>query len=132
MSAYIRMLDDKLPRRIQGIYLTGSVALDDYRPGVSHIDFVAVSETALEPSELKLLRQVQTEHSRKLSVPKLDGVYLTWSALAATPLGLSAPYYLLGHFEPKGDFAITPVTWWTLHRHPLPLRGPTKPVVYHD
>jgi hypothetical protein len=132
MSAYARLVDEKLPGRIRGLYLTGSVALDDYRPGRSDIDFVAVSDTALEPSELEMLRYVHTELGRILPAPKLDGVYLTWSSLAAAPVGLSAPYCLRGQFEPKGDFAINPVTWWTLHRHPLSLRGPAEPAVHHD
>ena len=50
MSGYARLVDEKLPERIRGLYLTGSLALDDYRPGRSDIDFVAVSDTALEPS----------------------------------------------------------------------------------
>ena len=132
MSTYARLVDDKLPERIRGLYLTGSVALDDYRAGKSDIDFVAVSDTALEPSELEMLRQVHTELRRMLPAPKLDGVYLTWPALAAAPVGMSVPYCLRGEFESKGDFAINPVTWWTLHRHPLPLRGPAQPVVHHD
>lgn len=132
MSAYTRLVDDKLPRRICGLYLTGSVAFDDYRPRRSDIDFVAVCDTALAPSELEMLRQVHTELRRTIPSPKLDGVYLTWPALAAAPVGLSAPYCLRGRFEAKGDFAINPVTWCTLHRHPLPLRGPAQPVVHHD
>ena len=132
MSAYVRLVDDKLPGRIRGLYLHGSLALDDYRPGRSDIDFVAVSDTALESSEIERLRQVHIELRRTLPAPKLDGVYLTWPALAAAPVGLSAPYCLRGQFEPSGDFGINPVTWWTLHRHPLALRGPAKPVVHHD
>jgi hypothetical protein len=132
MSAYVRLVDDKLPERIRGLYLAGSVALDDYRPGHSDIDFVAVSDTALEPSELERLRWVHTELGRMLPDPKLDGVYLTWPALAAAPVGLSVPYCLRGRFEPRGDFAINPVTWSILHRHPLSLRGPATPVVHHD
>jgi hypothetical protein len=62
----------------------------------------------------------------------LDGVYLTWPALAAAPVGLSVPYCLRDQFEPSGDFAVNPVTWCLLHRHALPLRGPAKPVVHHD
>ncbi len=132
MSAYARLVDDKLPERIRGLYLSGSLALGDYQPGRSDIDFVAVSDSALQPSELGMLRLVHTELRRMLPDPQLDGVYLTWPDLAAAPVGLSVPYCLRGRFEPKGDFAINPVSWCTLHRHPLPLRGPAKPVVHHD
>jgi hypothetical protein len=132
MSAYARLVDEKLPGRIRGLYLTGSVALDDYRPGRSDIDFVTVSDTAMEALEIEALRQVHAELRRTRPAPKLDGVYLTWPALASAPVGLSAPYCLHNQFEPTGDFAINPVTWWTLHRHPLSLRGPAQPVVHHD
>jgi hypothetical protein len=131
MSAYARLVDEKLPGRIGGIYLSGSVALDDYQPGRSDLDFVAVSDTALQGPELEILRQVHTE-LRRLSGPKLDGVYLTWSALAAAPVGLSVPYCLRGRLEPNGDFAVNPVTWRLMGRHALPLRGPDKPVVHDD
>jgi hypothetical protein len=132
MSAYVRLVDDQLPGRIRGLYLTGSLALDDYRPGRSDIDFVAISDTSLRPSELEVIRRVHAELGRRMPDPKLDGVYLTWPDLAAAPVGLSAPYCLRGRFEPGGDFAINPVTWWTLHRHPLALRGPAEPAVHHD
>jgi len=132
MSAYARLVDEKLPERIRGLYLTGSLALDDYQPGRSDIDFVAVSETALQPAELRMLKRVHTELRRKVQGPKLDGVYLTWAALEAAPVGLLVPYCLRDQFERKGDFAVNPVTWSTLHRHPLALRGPTNPVVRHD
>jgi hypothetical protein len=136
MSAYARLVDDQLPGRIRGLYLTGSLALGDYRSGRSDIDFVAVSDTALAGSELETLRRVHTELRRTLpgpkSRPELDGVYLTWPALAAAPVGLSVPYCLRDQFEPSGDFAVNPVTWCILHRHALPLRGPAKPTVHHD
>jgi hypothetical protein len=132
ISAYVRLVDDKLPGRIRGLYLSGSLALHDYQAGRSDIDFVAVSDTALTGAELEMLRQVHTELPRTAPGPKLDGVYLTWSALAAPPLGLSVPYCLRDQFEPNGDFAVNPVTWCLLHRHALPLRGPAKPVVHDD
>lgn len=132
MSAYARLVDDKLPERIRGLYLVGSLALDDYRPGRSDIDFVAVSDTALKPSELGQLRWVHTQLRRRLPGPPLDGVYLTWPALAAAPVGLSVPYCLHGRFEFNGVFAVHPVTWCMLYRHARPLRGPAKPVVRHD
>ena len=131
MSAYARLVDEKLPGRIGGLYLSGSLALDDYQAGRSDIDFVAVSDTALQGSELEMLRRVHNE-LRRLSGPKLDGVYLTWSALAAAPVGLSVPYCLRDRLEPNGDFAVNPVTWRLMHRHALPLRGPAKPVVRDD
>src|SRR5688500_15170587 len=100
MSAYARLVDDKLPGRIRGLYLTGSLALDDYRTGRSDLDFVAVSDTALHGSELDVLRRVHTELRRTVPGPQVDCVYLTWPALAAAPVGLSVPYCMRDRFEP--------------------------------
>ena len=132
MSAYARLVDDKVPGRIVGLYLSGSLALGDYQAGRSDIDFVAVSDAPLEGEELEMLRRVHTELRRSARGPELDGVYLTWAALAAAPVGLSVPYCLRDQFEPSGDFAANPVTWRLMHRHALPLRGPAKPVVHDD
>src|SRR5687768_1655481 len=101
MTAYARLVDEKMPGRIRGLYLCGSLALDDYRTGRSDIDFVAVSDTALAGSELDVLRRVHTElRRRRPPGPELDGVYLTSPALSAAPVGLSVPYCLRDRFEP--------------------------------
>ena len=132
MSTYLRMVDKILPGRINGLYLVGSVALDDYRPGQSDIDFVAVTGAALTPSELEQLRQLHNELRRNLPRPMLDGVYVTWLELRSDPVGLSVPCCRDGRFASGGGFAANPVTWYMLHRYHIPLRGPPRPVVQHD
>ncbi len=132
MSAYARLADERLPGRIQGLYLSGSLALDDYRSGRSDIDFVAVCDSPLKAPELEALRRIHKELRRTMPSPMLDGVYLTWSALAAAPRGFSVPYCLRGRFETSGDFAVNPVTWRLLNRHAMRLRGPKKLVIHDD
>jgi Domain of unknown function (DUF4111)/Nucleotidyltransferase domain len=132
MSAYLRMVDARLPSRVSGLYLVGSLALDDYRPGQSDIDFVTVTDRAFTPSELTQLGQIHRELRRTRKSPALDGIYVTWSELQAEPRGLAAPYCLDGRFFPSGGFAANPVTWSTVLRHPVPVRGPANPDVWHD
>jgi hypothetical protein len=132
MSAYLRLVDERLPGRISGLYLVGSVALDDYQPGQSDIDFVAVTDTALTPSELEQLGRFHSELRRTVLRPKLDGVYVTWPELQAEPAGLSVPYCLDDRFASSGGFAANPVTWYMMHRYAIPMRGPAKPIVRHD
>src|SRR5688500_10991941 len=103
MSAYAQLVDDQLPERIRGLYLAGSLALDDYRPVRCDIAFSAVADSGLQTSELKVLRRVHTELRRTIPAgrgrPELDGVYLTWAVLAAAPVGLSVPCCLRDRFE---------------------------------
>jgi predicted nucleotidyltransferase len=58
VNLYLRSLDESAPGIVEAVYLTGSVALDDYRPGVSDIDFVAVSAEPLGKRERSALRRV--------------------------------------------------------------------------
>ena len=132
MSAYLRLVDARLPGRVSGLYLVGSLALDDYRSGQSDIDFVTVTDLAFTPSELTQLRQIHRELRRTRKSPTLDGVYVTWSELRAEPNGRAAPYCLDGKFFPSGGFAANPVTWFTILRHPVPMRGPANPAIWHD
>lgn len=132
MSAYLRLADDRLPGRISGLYLVGSVALDDYGPGQSDVDFVAVTDTALTSSELEQLRRLHSDLWRAVRRPRLDGVYVTWRELQAEPTSLSVPCCRDGRFASSGGFAANPVTWYMLHRYRVPLRGPARPIVRHD
>jgi hypothetical protein len=131
-SAYLHLADKRLPGRISGLYLVGSVALDDYRRGQSDVDFVAVSEAAFGPLELEQLGRLHREMRRMIPRPNLDGVYVTWDELQADPASLSVPFYRDGRFASSGGFAANPVTWYILQRFGIAVRGPVKPVVRHD
>jgi len=132
VSAYLSRVDDRLPGRLTGSYLVGSVALGDYQPGPSDVDLVAVTDTSLAPTELQTLKKIHTDLKRIPGLPALDAVYITWPQLKSAPTGLSAPYGLNGRFFPAGGFAANPVTWATLHRYPLAVRGPAEPEVWHE
>lgn len=132
VSSYLFLVDQHLPGRVEGLYLVGSVALNDFQPGRSDIDFVAVASTPLAPTELRRLGQVHRELRRNARGPKLDGIYVSWGELAASPVNLSAPFCLEGRFRPDKGFAANPVTWMTLKRYPVSLRGPARPTVWHD
>lgn len=69
---------------IDGLYLYGSVALDDFRPGQSDIDFVALIGGRLDGEALASL---ETLH-RDLPGPYFDGLYLSREELAAGPLAI--------------------------------------------
>jgi hypothetical protein len=56
-STYLSAVDAALPGFVQGLYLTGSVALDDFYPAWSDIDFVAVSANSLAADALLLIHR---------------------------------------------------------------------------
>ena len=50
-SQYLGLIDEALPGRVVGLYLTGSVSLGDFQPGRSDIDGVVVVDSPLADVE---------------------------------------------------------------------------------
>jgi hypothetical protein len=124
-TCFLTAADAIVPGLVRGLYMTGSVALGDFRSHCSDVDFVAVSENRPDGAELEGLASV---HGVVVAAhPKLhfDGIHLTWSDLQGGPIACGpAPFIHAGCFNPSGTFAIDPVTWHELADHGLPLRGP--------
>lgn len=129
VSSYLCLLDERLPGRIGGLYLVGSLALNDYVSGQSDLDCVAVTATPLTPPEHEQLRKLHRQLARAVPRPHLDGIYVTWRQLETDPTAHSVPFYNDGRFEPDGGFNANPVTWHLLHHRPVSVRGPTRPAV---
>ena len=79
IDAYLEIVDREAPGLIEGLYLTGSVALGEFPPHTSDVDFVAV--TAAPPDSAAVLalsrahRRLREPHAR----PFFDGRYVTWA-----------------------------------------------------
>jgi hypothetical protein len=121
VSAYLEAVDAEAPGLVEGLYLTGSAALGDFRPRTSDIDFVAVTATKLDAPASAALKRV---HARLRNRPYFDGLYVNWDDLAHDPvLTGQLPSSYEGRFQAcarRGD----PVTWHTVARHGIACRGP--------
>lgn len=132
VSRYLQLVDEMLRNRIEGLYLVGSLALDDYHAGQSDIDFVAVSDDPLTAGEMDRLEGVHQTLLADVGRPWFDGIYVTWSDLEHNPEDAgSVPSSHEGRLQRSGGFEANPVTWLTLRNHPFPVRGPV-PRMWHD
>jgi hypothetical protein len=119
VGGYLRMADAAVPDLIEGLYVTGSIALDDYRPAISDVDLVAVCAAAPSEVELESLSRLhQPSH------PSVDVLYVTRDDLRSDPTGLSRPHSLMGTFSRGGGGDVNPVAWRVLATKALPVRGP--------
>src|SRR5215208_4694587 len=82
---YLDALDEVAPGLVDALYLTGSVALDDFRPGRSDIDFLAVTAAPLDGDARGALRRVHARLTTLRRRPYFDGSYVTWQDLRANP-----------------------------------------------
>lgn len=130
-AVHVGMLDKLTPGLVTGLFVTGSIPLGDYRPGLSDIDFVAVTDRAPTEAELAALPEV---HAALPAIPHYDGIYLTRAQLANPPVeDDTAPQILAGDFRPaQAGGQLNPVTWLELARHGLPIQGERPAVALDD
>jgi hypothetical protein len=135
VSAYLDLVDAEAAGLVTGLYLEGSVALGDFRPRTSDIDFVAVTAAAPDAATLAALDRVHTRLRERHPRPYFDGAYLTHDDLVHGPAAavgrptsheghLDAPRLDAPHLDPPRGGRLSPVTWHTLADHGVACRGP--------
>jgi len=130
-------LDRALPGRVEGFYVTGSACLGTFRLGRSDIDFVAIVAGDLERDELARLRAIHLGRWAAALVRDVgghgrwplvcNGSYLAPGSLAASPRAVTPlAGHVAGRFRvaERDGFDVNPVTWHTLARHGIAVRGP--------
>jgi hypothetical protein len=122
VATYLELVDDLAPGLLRGLYLVGSVALDDFRPHASDVDFVAVLDAPPSPSAVAALERVHARLRAARRRPHFDGAYVTWRDLSLNPL--LVPRGPQSHEGRLGTAGRDPVTWHILARHGVVVRGP--------
>ena len=135
VDAYLEAVDDEAPGFVEGLYLTGSSALAEFRPHTSDIDFLAVTSEHPDSTLLAALRRAHTRLRACCPRPFFDGRYVTWHELANDPLRADpGPYCYKGRFHPRGRGDCDPVTWFTIATRGVRCRGsePTDVALWAD
>jgi hypothetical protein len=121
-ATYLALADHHAPGLVQALYLQGSIALGDYHPGVSDIDFVAVIAGDPDPAAL---RAVHAGLQRTHGDTCFDGIYVTADDLRRDPaLRPTGPAVHEWRFEPDSAFERHLVTWHVLAQGGVVVRGP--------
>jgi predicted nucleotidyltransferase len=122
LAAWIDAHDEVAPGLIEGLYLVGSVALDDWTPH-SDIDIVAVVADPSDPDLFDNLADANALVSERVSIA-IDGPYVAWGDLVVPPMAVQRPWVLDGGYHVDGEsFEINPITWYTLAAYGIALRG---------
>ena len=125
VDAYLEAVDDEAPGLLEGLYLTGSIALGEFRPDTSDIDFVAVTANHPGAAAIAALGRAHARLHNQYSRPFFDGRYVTGDDLARDPQQVGpGPFSYEGRFRPRGQGDCSPVTWHTLSSHGVACRGP--------
>ncbi|MFF2662049.1 nucleotidyltransferase domain-containing protein [Kitasatospora sp. NPDC058032] len=124
-DAYLALADAASPGLVEGLYVVGSTALDDFHPARSDIDFVAVTADPVTAEQLGGLERAHALLAVRYPRPAFDGPYLTWDELAGPPAQAPpGPHVFGGTVRHRVASDRTPVLWHTLARHGVTLCGP--------
>ncbi len=131
VDAFLAALDAAAPGWAEGLYLTGSLALDDFRPGQSDVDFLAIGARALSGAEAEAVIAAAP------GLRAFDGLFLTWDDLAAGPDALRGRRLHLHEGRAALEDAASladPIAWATLAQSGIAARGPAPGAfsLWHD
>jgi hypothetical protein len=126
VDTYLKTVDEEAPGLVEGLYLTGSIALGEFRPYTSDIDFLAVTSKEPDAAAVAALGRAHARLRNRHRQPFFDGRYVTWDQLACDPRRAGpGPYSYEGRFHARGGGGNCDlVTWHTINRHGVRCRGP--------
>jgi hypothetical protein len=125
VDTYLEAVDAEATGLVEGLYLTASAALEEFRPRTSDIDFVAVTSSPPDAAAVAALGRAHSRLRCDCSRPFFDGRYVTWDDLEHDPRHAShGPYSREGRFHALGGGDCNPATWHTLASHGVRCRGP--------
>ncbi|HEY4333522.1 MAG TPA: aminoglycoside adenylyltransferase domain-containing protein [Ilumatobacteraceae bacterium] len=123
--AWLGTFDEVAPGTIEGLYVVGSVALQDWQPHASDVDIIAITA---EPADEEVAGTLLTAHAvyhDRYPAATIDGPFLAWGDLTTAPQAITRPWTLDGLFHHDAEcFEINPVTWCTLANYGVHVRGP--------
>ncbi|MCO1659451.1 aminoglycoside adenylyltransferase domain-containing protein [Pseudonocardia humida] len=137
VRTHLDELDRAVPGLVEGLYLTGSAAMGDFRTGRgptrwapsgaarSDIDFVALVAAAPDDAAVEALAGVHRGHAAVRGRPPVDGLYLTRHDLAGDPLAATGLVQAHGGRVDRGGTG-DPVRWQEVAQLAVAVRGPDR------
>ncbi len=126
LEAWLEIHDEYSPGLIEGLYVVGSAALDDWQPN-SDIDIVAVCPIVPDDEQVAALRTAHEATVEAVGDVDIDGPRLTWRDVAGEPIDLIRPWTLGGEFHHNNEcFELNPVMWHELAYQSQSMRGPER------
>lgn len=118
-------MDEIAPEVVEGVYVVGSIALEDWQPHSSDIDIIAITAEPADDEMSGTLRAAHAVFMNRFPGAHVDGPFLAWGDLTLPPVGVTRPWMLDGVFHHDAEcFEVNPVTWYTLAMYGVSLRGP--------
>lgn len=123
VEEYVALFHDRLPNRLEGFYLHGSIALNAFIEGSSDIDFIAIVNQSLAESEVQIVATIHQELKEKYSNVEMDGYFLLWDDIGKQNETKKC-LYINECKVASVIHASYPITWWILKNKGIRMFGP--------
>ena len=124
LGTYLEIVDEVAAGLVEGLYVVGSAALDDWHPLHSDIDIVAVTAEPATEADAAQLRMAHALLAERQPLPHIDGPYVAWGDLIIEPTVSHRPWVFAGELHHDAEcFEINPITWYTLATYGITVRG---------
>ena len=125
LEEYQKLLKDRIPNTVEGLYLHGSISLNAFEADRSDIDFITVMNRRLTKDEADVLLEIHRDIARKYKIPEMEGVYINWKDFGKIENDHQRYfYYNSGHLDYGPYFNFNPVTWTLLAKKGVKIIGP--------
>jgi predicted nucleotidyltransferase len=122
-----KQLELILADKFYGLYLYNSVAMGNFEPLYSDIDFTVILNDKLTSIEVGALRDLHRSYGLNYTYGgKLDGMYLQYHMLGKLNEDIGKyPYVSGAKLYEAGYYDINYVTWWSLKTYEMAIASPS-------
>ncbi len=125
LQEYTDRLKQELPGKVNAFYLEGSLALGEFNPRLSDIDFLGILESEATPADFADLMPIHKRIEQKYPW-QMSGIYLPARDLGCDKNTVhSFLHYHDGKLKWENHFELSAVTWWILKNHGVTVFGPS-------
>ncbi|MED1203412.1 aminoglycoside adenylyltransferase domain-containing protein [Heyndrickxia acidicola] len=121
---YVMLMEEAFPSQLEGLYIHGSIALDAYVPGLSDVDFIAITRKRLTERESRIISGIHQKLANKWSAPEMDGCYITWEDIGRTSPVKDVLYFHFNGGRVQEGAHFNSITWWILRHYGIKIAGP--------
>ncbi len=124
VDEYMALFHERIPNRLEGFYLHGSIALNAFIEGTSDIDFIAIVNQPLTDTEVKLCLNIHQELKAKYSSTEMDGTFLLHEDMGKKQSESEKYLYINECKAAWVSHTSYPITWWILKSKGISVFGP--------
>lgn len=122
LNEYMALLNESLPKIVEGVYIQGSIALNAYVKDSSDIDFITVTNRQLLDEDIEVLSDIHKKIAEKHNNIEMDGVYIQWEDLGKMNAD-NHNFIIYNSGKLSSETYISPITWWILKTKGINILG---------